>query len=412
MRYRIRAFIAYLIAVATMTTSADGADTDYVGIEIRQQMVVGNEVRLVVETYRIDRAPSSRRSDTRDAKGYLVMVDLASKEPLAERARIFGPLWDVPNPRSSLSFSAGVNFTKEDADAAIATPACEFDLDGTLVRFAGDNTRKMLVRDAFVPAKEVGAWKRQGDVKEIDDKSPVGSEDRLFTLNHRFLLLFQDGKANLFDIFTGERKEDEWLTKCFAHVRSIKDFRNVRHYLTDDLNHLVASPASIFNNFHKAIEHFELDGKTYKRSDFGLAYSRPTTSPVLFRRKIETEQDLFCEPPRGVYSIEGKLYLFTNDNLCLRLYTPDETKEFRTNPGEKPQWPLYPYVKTQHIPGSNELIFFDSNYLTARPITKTVVSVIKWNYKNRTVDRYDTNLVDLFEIADGQLRPRSIIGIK
>ncbi len=57
-------------------------------------------------------------------KGWLVTIDLAAEKPLAERSHVFGPLYDVPDPRSFVSFDAGANFTEGDASAAAATPTC------------------------------------------------------------------------------------------------------------------------------------------------------------------------------------------------------------------------------------------------------------------------------------------------
>src|SRR4051794_25643903 len=107
-----------IFAVATAILLGDSVLADEVGIEVRATRVVVNELRMVVETYRSVSPFYSHSAKTLDAKGYAVFVDLSSAKPLRERTRVYGPLWEVPNARSSLSFGAGADFTVEDRKAA------------------------------------------------------------------------------------------------------------------------------------------------------------------------------------------------------------------------------------------------------------------------------------------------------
>src|SRR5207249_4630719 len=134
-------------------------------------------------------------------------------------------------------------FDKPNADAARATQMYVFDKDGTLLKFTIDpaHEHKPLLREAFVAMPDSGSWQRQAEVGPIE-RSPGAHDDRLVTPAGRFILLYQKGQAKLFDLFTGEPKDDPWLTQCFAQVRSNKDLGNVRQFLTDDLNHLVIRP--------------------------------------------------------------------------------------------------------------------------------------------------------------------------
>src|SRR4051794_3822497 len=132
-------------AVATREANADS-----VGVELRAQCLVGNELRLVVETYRTWQPLFAHSSKTGDAKGYYIAIDLSAKQPLASRAHVVGPLWDVPNVRSSISFDAGAHYSQDDVNAALATPACIFDTDGTLLRFTRAPSRNTMTRDALV----------------------------------------------------------------------------------------------------------------------------------------------------------------------------------------------------------------------------------------------------------------------
>ena len=111
-------------------------------LDIRARTVAGRELRLIVTTSRSYRPLLSHSSKTADVKGWLVTIDLASDGPLAERARIVGPLWDVPNARAVVSFHSGSAFTRADALAARAMPDFVFDLDGTLWRMGPNCGRK------------------------------------------------------------------------------------------------------------------------------------------------------------------------------------------------------------------------------------------------------------------------------
>src|SRR5690242_10468849 len=85
-------------------------------ITIREKTVIGTELRCVIETSVIERPFMAHSSNTKDVKGYVAVVDLSSNQPIEKRSRIYGPLWDIPQPRSTISFDAAVNFTKADVE--------------------------------------------------------------------------------------------------------------------------------------------------------------------------------------------------------------------------------------------------------------------------------------------------------
>jgi hypothetical protein len=418
------------IAVFAMKQVVGGLG--HANLEVRAKIVVGNQLRMVVETYRSYRPIDASSLRTADAKGYLIIVDLAGENPLADRATVFGPLWDVPNPRSNLSFTAGANFTKQDVEAAKATPMCVFDENGALLRFIRDPSRQTLVRDAFIDDPNGGSWERQGDLKpmledflksrrkldvmnmrQADFDRLAASEDRVATPSKRFVLFYRDGTAALFDAFTGDAKDDPWLTTCFKHAHSIKDFTNLRTYLTNDLNHLVVCPEPTSGTAAMLLT-FKLDGKTYKRSEVGLAYIRPTLAPTIFSN---VQKRLFGRP-HGAVSIDGELYLFMNEENELILYSPDGKKTCRvaaTDPG----------FDLQHVPADDEIILFQDEVAafvnsvihekgqkkTFQPDNNTL-SVIRWKYRENTITRDDTRIIDLFEQSGGELRPRAVIGVR
>src|SRR4051812_27722214 len=96
-----------LIAMIGLVVATKNASADRTFFELHDRRIVGNELRLVVQTYRTWTPFFSHSSRTADAKGYIIVVDLASTKPLKERTRIYGPLWEVPNERSSISFQSG-----------------------------------------------------------------------------------------------------------------------------------------------------------------------------------------------------------------------------------------------------------------------------------------------------------------
>ena len=84
---------------------------------IRRMRMAGDELRVILETSSTHRPLLSHSSKTSNAKGWLITVDLSKGGPIESRSRLIGPLWDVPNERSSLSFDSGPMFTKADAAA-------------------------------------------------------------------------------------------------------------------------------------------------------------------------------------------------------------------------------------------------------------------------------------------------------
>lgn len=380
-------------------------------IAIRQQFLAGNELRLVVETSRswVPRGERNRR--TADAKGYLVRVDLGSSQPIANSATVVGPLWDVPNDRSDISFSSGETFDKKDTAARAATPDCRFDVDGTLLRFIPAAERGLLARDELALSPAGGTWKRQGDTRLIPSKLMPGSEDRIRTETGRYGVLREDGKTACFDLFTGEPIDDPWLSKRFAEARSIETLNNVRLFLTDDLNHLVVSPIESWNQAGRLHKWFKLDGVTYVRSEAGLAYSRPAEKPVVFERRLEDDEFWLAQGPHGAISIAGQLFLLERNETMMRLYTPDLGKEIVTHEPPEEGWEYNRFMHFQHIAEAKELVLFATNEITATARPDETMRVLRWRYETNTLTHADARIVDLFALTNGQLKPKSIVPI-
>jgi hypothetical protein len=131
--------------------------------KLRSQRLVGNELRVIIETSSTYRPHNSSSFKTSSVKGWLITVDLSSDGPIAGRARVIGPLWDVPSERSSLSYDAGAHFSKDDLDAAKAAPFIYVETDGTVVKIRPDQIggQRTLGRDHLVlEAKPY--WKLDG----------------------------------------------------------------------------------------------------------------------------------------------------------------------------------------------------------------------------------------------------------
>src|SRR6266478_1335579 len=182
--------IPYVIVSIVLPTVAIVADfvmifmipAEGIGIiEIPRRMIVGDKLLLIVETHRLSGSFMSHSPERADAEGYFITVDLSSSEPLASRARVYGPLWHVPHPRSENT--AEPQFDKPNADAARATQMYLFDKDGTLLKFTIDpaHKQKPLLREAFVATPESGSWEGQGEVQPVEDHLEPRWRDRLVT---------------------------------------------------------------------------------------------------------------------------------------------------------------------------------------------------------------------------------------
>ena len=407
-------FIATLVVLAIFSSAgARFARGDNAGLEIRSEYLADDELHLIIETYRSWWPLLSHSPNTADAKGYLVSINLASKKPLAERTRVIGPIWDVPNSRSSISFQAGVTFTKEDANAASATPLCKFEADGTLLRLTPDIERKLWLCDVLTIATKDASWKPSEDVPPVPDHLRPGSEDRVISNSQRYILLYQNDTAECFDLFTGKRHDAPWLTQRFADERSIKNFKNVAIYLTDDLRYLVVSPRSIWNNSQGTIfETFEFEGKTYNRAETALIYSRPSEKPLLLPRKFDKQKHFLSVPPDGAFSIDGKLFLFERGEELLRLYTPDGQMEIVANPTADVSWGDIAFSKTQLVQAADQLVLIGTNSIFKEGRIDETVCVIRWNYSKNTVTRDEVPIKELFEQQGKVLRPKSVLPIK
>lgn len=391
--------IAWGIAIFAVGCTSDGIGQ----LEIVSQCLVGDQLHLIVETSRRYYPWFAEHTRTVDMKGYFIVIDLLSKQPLKDRARVFGPIWDEPNSQYSRPSEI---FPRQNTNPEADEPYPVLDGNGTLLRFTSTGSPNTMMRDELVVTPISASWQRQRSITPVDAPKPPGSEDRLLTESGRFLLLFQNGRAECFDRFTGDRIEDPWLTQRFAEVRSIPNLKNIRLFLTEDLNHLVVSPMAAYNNGQKIFDTFIFQGKTIKRSDVGMAYSRPAEVPFLFARKA---QDNFnAQPPHDAFTIGGQPYLFMSDKTMLRLYTLDESHQMVAHSTPEVHWKASPYPRIQHAPKNGEIILYET---ALDGDFNTILSVFRWKYGANSVTRDEVRFAELFTSRGGRLLPKSGIGV-
>lgn len=375
-------------------------------LEVRERTLVGDELRLLVESSVRLRPLLSHSSTVSDVKCWLVAIDLGSALPLAERSRVWGPIYDVADPRSFVSYQAGANFTDADAAAAAATPECRFDVDGNLLRFARDGARATYVRDRLETGPQGATWRRLGDVTPVVDGLPPMSEDRLLTSSGRWLLLRQGPLVQLFDLDTGERVDDAWLTGCFGRARSIRRFENVCYSLTEQLDHLVVSPQPEWNDGSRdGVETFEFEGQTLQRRDWGIVFHRPDPTGHLFRRKPAATDGDTWDSPREGYSFGGELRLFSTDGRILRLWRPEGGEDVVMDIGEELEQRLFITSAYLHRAGSRTIHLFHDDPYGVKP---GMAGVVSWDCAANAITHREAQLSDLFEVRDGEQRPKRL----
>ena len=128
-------------------------------LSIRDSRLVGDELRLTVETSVSHDTLTSHSSTVSDVVSYCLLVDLKSTAPLPSRSRVIGPLYRNPAKRSDMAYD-GVDFTEQDQQALAAPPRIFFDdLDEMVCRRAV-GARDDLARLDF--ASQPPRWQAEG----------------------------------------------------------------------------------------------------------------------------------------------------------------------------------------------------------------------------------------------------------
>lgn len=374
-------------------------------MEVRGAMVVGDELRLVVETYQVRFEKLTGRKKACNSKGFYVTVNLASTHALEARATVHGLLWDVPDEMSAIGHSVGANFTESDAAARRQHPLIKFSRSGNLLRLSRGSQAGEIQRDEFIASADGGRWRSMSAIKAIDDPLPLFSEDRVIDMSSQFMLLRQDEVTQLFELETGQVRNDRWLTDSFTHARTIENFGNVRFILTEDLRHLVVNPEPIWNTNGVLHETFQHERVARNRADFILVYSRPDPKPALVKREDLPERMTISLPPDGAFSIDGKLLLFSGEAGKMSLRSLEgEDVHIASISSE----PLAAYLNLDHFPAAGELIMFE---LTAATEPGRTVTILRWKYRESTISRITVPIADLFLKDGDELRPRKLLHV-
>ena len=244
-------------------------------IEFGTECLVGNELRILLETVVYFRPLTSHSSKASSAKGWLITVDLAKQGPLSGAfSRLRAPVG-----RAECAIFAQLrrrrHFTDQDVAAARATPFIDFDWDGTPVQIRrdqhGHGIRERLVLGA------TPRWKPDGSFSPLPAPGPPMNEETVETLSGRYHLQLSDGHTTVHERLTGKRIVDPWLEKAFTTYRNIKELKNVRTWLTDDLQYLVCNPQPVYLEVRGDPRDFEYAGKDLspRRICSGLAASQP-----------------------------------------------------------------------------------------------------------------------------------------
>ena len=378
----------------------------------RGQYLAGNELRVVMETSRQYRPPFSHGAKTADAKGWLITIDLSKQGELTGRSRVYGPLWDVPDPRSSISFEAGANFTKEDSDAAAAAPFVAFDSDGTLVRIRRD-AKGGMIREHLLTGNEAASWQYDSPYAPIASYLTWPSEDQVDTFSRKYHVQGPAGKVTVHEFLTAKRVGDVWLQAAFGQYQSIEHFKNVQLWLTEDLKFLVCSPAEIWNTGEgTTYDTFQLGGKTYKRSEYGLIWSRPTKEPAVFKKE-EGRGIALANGPGAAFSLDGHLYLFYDQPMHLRLVPVGGGPTYEATPPNDAAWRWVPAQQIQHVEKAHQMVFFADGFMAdrlRRPDETIVVFV--WDYRAGTITPFAVHTAELFQRRDNVYVPRNGIALR
>jgi hypothetical protein len=389
---------------------------------IRTECLVGNELRILLETVVYFRPLTSHSSKASSAKGWLITVDLAKQGPLSGRSRVYGPLWDVPNVRSSLSFDVGAHFTDQDVAAARATPFIDFDWDGTPVQIRrdqhGHGIRERLVLGA------TPRWKPDGSFSPLPAPGPPMNEETVETLSGRYHLQLSDGHTTVHERLTGKRIVDPWLEKAFTTYRNIKELKNVRTWLTDDLQYLVCNPQPVYLEVRGDPRDFEYAGKTYRRGEYVLVWQRPNPEPRIVKKpRAETPQIL--EPIVAAFSIKGVLYfLYEEGRLNIG---PDEkpaatlipafggkTYAAQSPADRRAEWEYRCPRQRQQLEKPARLAFFGTNRFGAQApdqVPDQSVTVFIWTLENAKVSVFDAPTSGLFERQSGEYVPKQALAV-
>lgn len=393
-------------------------------LTVRDSRVVGDELRLKIETAVSHSKFASESSTVSAVVGYYVLVDLKSTTPLPRRSRVIGPLYTNPAERSDIAYG-GVDFTDRDRQARAATPRIFFGDQGNLVQLKPSGSlfeRELLDVESHRPC-----WVSAG----TQLLPSLSVWHTIFTPSRRWAVDYEAEVPRLYDMRTGEQKDDPWLqaalTDFRTRARTNGALYNVRLWLSDDLTHLVVAPDAgrVYRDGTPA--KFENAGKQFIGDDYGLEYARPNPQSQIISKHFGMNGFTHTQV-EGVFKIHGEpLFLYgTNGTANLAALTgetrfqasllakiPDriiasKVKNPRISDSDLEKLEnVYHFDKVLHQPEAERLVFVAYDHEEFTPYSKFIwgsMDVIVWHYPDGGVEYQRVNLMDIFKSSFGQYR--------
>jgi hypothetical protein len=282
-----------------------GCTTSSPMLTVRDSRVAGDELRLKIETAVSHSKLASESSTVSDVAGYYVLVDLKSTTPLPRRSRVIGPLYTNPAERSDMAYS-GVDFTDRDRQARAATPQIFFDDQGDLVQLKPSGS--LFERERLDVESHRPCWVSAG----TQSLPSLSVWRTIFTPSRRWAVDYEAEVARLYDMRTGEQKDDPWLQAALTDFRTRAKTNgalyNVRLWLSDDLTHLVVAPDAgrVYRDGTPA--KFENAGKQFSGDDYGLDYARPNPQTQIISKHFGMN-GISQAQVEGVFMVQGEPFL-------------------------------------------------------------------------------------------------------
>jgi hypothetical protein len=279
-----------------------------------------------------------------------------------------------------------------------------FDDQGDLVRLLPDGAR--FWRERLDLGSGPPRWVPAGT-----QTLPKLSPDSIHTGSHRWAVDYNGEGPHLYDLQTGEAKDDPWLEAILTdyRARTKVDLGNSGIWLTDDLNHLVIMPNAWRQNSpnpehlnDQLITAFRDGGQSYAMQDYALAYDRPALQSRVFH-KPAGKMNATNGGVKGVFVIQGELLMLTELDGIDKLADLDGATHFQV---AMPAHVGFGNVIQQA--DQDRLFFVDPEDLwnvSPSGLPLHVVDITAWYYLDGRVEHQRLNLEDIFTLSLGQYRP-------
>ncbi len=391
-------------------------------LTIRDSRLVGDELRLMVETSVSHSTFTSHSSTVSDVVSYCLLVDLKSTGPLARRSRVIGPLYTNPAARSDMAYN-GVDFTERDRQARAANPRILFDDLGELVQLKATGARYQRERLDF--GLRPPRWQAVG----MESPPPLSVWHTIFSTSRRWAVDYEPDVPRPYDMRTGEQKADPWLEAAFidyrARGRTNGILRNARLWLDDDLTRLFVTPLAGGVSRDGTPAGFENAGRQFNADDYGLDYVRPDPQSRVFPTHFGMNGMTHAQV-EGLFMIHGEPLLlhgasgvailstlnggtaFNSPSLTAipgRIKSPSSHPPRLSDEEYENMVSVYHFHRVFSQPERERLVFLEYNPEEFTPYIKFVrgsVDAIAWYYRDGRTEYQRLNLKELFRTRFGR----------